>query len=391
MAATSGARSVARCALTTFGDARSASVQSVRSGSNRDREPLIRWKKFRLIPKFHLIMKRLEVIDAMQQIFDDARYSPRTAECYIEWFNRFFRFSKDCPDLPLGERVGQFLSGLNNRSAATQHQALCALAFVCNQALDRQVDFGSFARAQVPRRLPVWMTQDEIPRLFAQMHGITLLMAEVGYGSGLRLREITRLRVKDVDLSQPVITVRQGKGNKDRTTCLPLKLRDKLRWWIDSLHGIWEQDQVRGLAGVDLPDSLVTKYANAGKEFPWQWIFPRKNPYRDPVTGSSRRFHIDPSTLQKAIKPAAQAARIPKFVTVHTLRHSFATHLLENGTDLRRIQLLLGHKDISTTMIYLHCVAGFAAGVRSPLDSLGGKVVPFVAPGIDIAARLATA
>ncbi len=336
-------------------------------------------------------MKRDEVVAAMQKVFTEQRYSRCTVECYTGWLDRFFRFSQTCREVPLGERVGQFLGSLNNRSVSTQHQALCALAFVCNQALDRQVDFGEFARAQVPKRLPVWMTQQEIPRLFQQMRGTTLLMAQVGYGAGLRLREITNLRVKDVDLSQPVITVRQGKGNKDRTTCLPISLVGSLRWWIDQLHEMWEQDRIRGLAGVDLPDSLVSKYPNAGKEFAWQWIFPRRNPYRDPATGIERRFHIDPNTLQKAIKPAAQKARIHKFVKVHTLRHSFATHLLENGTDLRQIQLMLGHKDISTTMIYLHCVAGFAAGVRSPFDTLGSKIVPFTAPLAQIAVHHATA
>ncbi len=337
-------------------------------------------------------MKLDELIHNCTQILRAEHYSYRTEECYLGWVRRFFKFSLSCRDLPLQDRVNKFLGDLApNCAVATQLQALNALAFLCNRALDRPVDFGEFAKAERPKRLPVWLSKDEVQRLLVQMKGTSLTMAATCYGSGLRLMECVRLRVKDVDFDSGLILVREGKGDKDRTTCLPENLADRLRARIDWLEELWRKDRAAGLPGVELPGTLVRKYPNAGKEFAWQWVFPGANPSTDPRSGIVRRHHVHPNTLQKAIKPAALAARIHKPVKVHTLRHSFATHLLEDRTDIRRIQMLLGHEDISTTEIYLHCVSGFAAGVRSPLDTLGGKVVPFTQPPVQIAAHRATA
>ena len=338
-------------------------------------------------------MKKVEIIEACTRFLRDRHYSLQTEKVYLGWVRRFFDFSLSCRHLPLQERANLFLGNMAPQCAvATQDQALNALAFLCNKVLERPVDFGRFTRAQKPQRLPVWLTRAEVQRLLEQMHGTTLTMAETCYGGGLRLMECVRLRVKDVDFGSGLIIVREGKGNKDRTTCLPQNLAEKLAGRIERLKRLWTQDRAANAPGVELPHLLARKYPNAGKEFAWQWVFPGKNLSTDPLSGIVRRHHVHQNTLQKAIKPAAFAADIYKPVKVHALRHSFATHLLEAGTDLRRIQMLLGHEDISTTMIYTHCVAGFAAGVRSPLDTLCDKVVPFVTPApAKIAPQIATA
>lgn len=337
-------------------------------------------------------MKKDEIVELCTRYLRDKHYSLQTEKVYLGWVRRFFDFSRTCPGLPLQDRVNRFLGGMApNCAVATQLQALNALAFLCNKVLCRPVDFGRFATAKVPKRLPVWLTREEVQRLFAQMHGTTLTMGETCYGGGLRLMECARLRIKDVDFGSGLLIVREGKGDKDRTTCLPESLAQTLGARIERLKRLWMQDRGANLPGVELPHLLERKYPNAGKEFGWQWVYPARNLSTDPRTGIVRRHHIHESTLQKAIKPATFAAGIHKPVKVHTLRHSFATHLLESGTDLRRIQMLLGHEDISTTEIYLHCVAGFAAGVRSPLDTLSGKVVQFPPPSHQIAAHSATA
>lgn len=297
--------------------------------------------------------------------------SIRTERAYVGWIRRFIDCSRG-----LGRNVAPemmvraFLESIApDCAASTQNQALNALAFLFNQVLEKPLgDFGDWAKARRPARLPVWLTREEWGRLRAQLNGTAALMADLSYGCGLRLMEVTRLRVKDVDLSGNVIVVRSGKGGKDRVTCLPQTARTQLQIRIEELRGLWMEDRAMNAAGVYLPEGLSRKYPNAGREFPWQWFFPARGFSVDPRTGVKRRHHVSENMLQKAVSRAALAARLTKRVTTHSLRHSFATELLQAGVDIVKIQELLGHAKIETTSIYLHCVPKFAAAVTSPLD-----------------------
>ena len=271
-----------------------------------------------------------------------------------------------------GDDVRKYLSHLavhERVSVATQRQALNAAVFLLREVFRRDPgDLGDFTRAARHRTVPSVLSREECGKLFGEMTGTTRLMAELTYGAGLRLSEMLRLRVKDVDMERLQLAVRAGKGNKDRLTMIPRSLAGQLREHRDRLRALHVKDREAGLPGVVLPEALERKWPTAGEKFEWFWFFPSRNLMRDPRSGLIRRHHVLDATFQKAIREAAVRAKLDKRVTPHTLRHSFATHLLEGGTGIRDLQDLLGHADISTTQIYLHTAKQTGVGIRSPLD-----------------------
>ena len=300
-------------------------------------------------------------------------YSWRTEQTYREWAWRLAHFvGARGLDSASGEDIKGFLSDLAVRgrvSVATQKQALSALVFLFREALGREPgDLSGFELSRRGRRLPTVLSRQECGKLFDALAGTARLMAELMYGSGLRLTELLRLRIKDVDVDRLRLTVRAGKGDKDRMTVLPEKLVEPLRAHRDRVRELYETDRAAGLAGAWLPEALERKYPGAGTSWEWQWLFPSRQVMRDPRSGLRRRHHVLDATFQHAIRHGARAARLNKRVTPHTLRHSFATHLLESGVDIRTLQDLLGHVDATTTQIYTHVMARPGLGVRSPLD-----------------------
>jgi integron integrase len=252
---------------------------------------------------------------------------------------------------------------------ATQSQAFNALLFLFRNVLGQDLDISSMAvRAKQSRRLPVVLSRQEVTALLAQLDGVYRLMARLIYGCGLRLNECLALRVKDVDFAQGCLIVRAGKGDKDRRTVLPESLVEELRRHLQDMRHLYEKDRGNGAPGVALPGALERKYPDAGKEWGWFWVFPARSLSVDPRSQVVRRHHVFPDTLQRQIKNAVRKSGLAKLVSVHTLRHSFATHLLENGYDIRTIQELLGHRNVQTTMIYTHVTSKNRLGVRSPLD-----------------------
>jgi integron integrase len=268
--------------------------------------------------------------------------------------------------------VTEFLTHLardGHVAASTQNQALSALLFLYKEVLKQEIGWlDQVERARKPARLPVVLTPQELRKIFAHLRGTPRLMAGLLYGSGLRLMECVRLRVKDVDFAYARITVRDAKGGKDRVTMLPVNVAAGLERHLRKVKAQHEQDLIEGFGIVHLPHALAGKYPNAAREWSWQYVFPSSRIGTDPRTGARQRHHIAEGLLQAAVKNAVRAARITKPATCHTLRHSFATHLLENGYDIRTVQELLGHKDVSTTMIYTHVLNRPGLGVKSPLD-----------------------
>lgn len=255
-----------------------------------------------------------------------------------------------------------------NVAASTQNQALSALVFLYRNVLEQELELGAFRRAKRPRHLPVVLTRQEVRGLLARLNGTSHLMASLLYGAGMRLMEASRLRVKDIDFEYTQIVVLNAKGAKDRVVPLPRATVVPLREQLARVRALFDEDRAHGLAGVFLPDAPATKYPNAGTEWIWQFVFPSGRVSVDPRSGIVRRHHVHENGLQKAVKAAAVAAAIPKKVSSHSLRHSFATHLLEDGYDIRTVQELLGHNDVSTTMIYTHVLNRGGRGVRRPLD-----------------------
>ncbi len=302
-------------------------------------------------------------------------YSWRTEQTYREWARRFAQYTGHADlSTATGLEVKGFLSELAVRgrvSAATQRQALNSLVFLFREALGRDTgDLTGYEVSRRGRRMPAVLTTAECQRVFEALEGTSRLMAQVMYGGGLRLTEMLRLRVKDLDLDRCQITVRFGKGDKDRLTVVPEKLVESLRAHRDRLRALYDADRANGMAGVWLPEALERKYPGAGTDWAWFWFFPSRNIMRDPHSGLMRRHHVLDATFQHAIRQAVKKARLHKRVTPHTLRHSFATHLLESGADIRTVQDLLGHVDVSTTQVYTHVMKKPGLGVRSPFDSL---------------------
>ncbi|MEW6594822.1 MAG: integron integrase [Thermodesulfobacteriota bacterium] len=312
--------------------------------------------------------------EKMRRVVRLRHLSLATERTYIGWLRQFLVWCGDCATGDLdGAKVTAFLTHLaveKKIAKATQSQAFNALLFLFRNVLGLELDVSSLAvRAKRGQRLPVVLSRQEIAALFAQLDGVYLLMARLIYGCGLRLNECLALRVKDVDFAQGCLIVRAGKGDKDRRTVLPESLVEELQRHLRDVRHLYEQDRSNDTPGVALPGALERKYPNAGKEWGWFWVFPARALSVDPRSQVVRRHHVFPDTLQRQIKNAARRSGLAKQVSVHTLRHSFATHLLENGYDIRTIQELLGHSKLQTTMIYTHVTSKNRLGVRSPLDT----------------------
>ena len=318
----------------------------------------------------------------MSQLLDQTRdrirtlhYRIRTEDSYVLWAKQFILFHRKRHPLEMGEaEVGEFLTYLaveRNVAASTQNQALSAILFLYKVVLDRPLErVEDVLRAKKPHRLPVVFTHEEVRAVLARMQGDKAVMVSLLYGSGLRLMECLRLRVKDVDFGQNHIVVRDGKGQKDRVTVLPGSLVDALRRQVERVVEIHRQDLRDGFGRVYLPFALVKKYPNADREPGWQYLFPASSRAMDPRGGVERRHHQHEAVLQRAVRSAVRMAGVSKPGSCHTFRHSFATHLLENGSDIRTVQELLGHADVRTTMIYTHVLQRGPLGVRNPADLL---------------------
>ena len=326
-------------------------------------------------------MKLAEMLEQVRLTCRMRRLSYHTETCYTGWITRFARHIQTCPPNTREERVRSYLEKLAPRtSASTQNQALNAIVFLYRDVLRQPLgELGKWARAKRPARLPSWLSPDEMRRLLEAMPSVPRLMAQFAYGSGLRLAELLALRIKDIDLDACLITVRGGKGDKDRITCLPRSLVFTLRAYLDRIRVLYDQDRAVGANPVYVPDHLERKYPNAGCEWPWFWLWPAASQSTDPRTRIVRRHHLHEDTLGKALKTARRRIGLSKRVTAHTLRHSFATNLLANGASITQVQELLGHNSVETTQVYLHCIPQFAATITSPLDAmpLASNVVPF--------------
>ncbi|MDQ3818642.1 MAG: integron integrase [Acidobacteriota bacterium] len=325
-------------------------------------------------------MSRLNPSKPKSSLLDQVRhrlrllhYSLRTEEAYVQFIRRFILYhNKRHPNQMGVDEIRAFLSSLaveGKVAASTQNVALSARLFLYREVLGRELEYiDGIERAKSPKRIPTVLTREEVSRVLSHLHGTERLMASLLYGSGLRLMECIRLRVKDVDFGYMQITVRDGKGEKDRRTVLPAPLIEPLKRRFRRIQFLHEEDVECGYGRVLLPYALERKYPNASTEWGWQWVFPGKKLSKDPRSGIVRRHHASEDGLQRAIRRAVKQSGITKRASSHTLRHSFATHLLENGYDIRTIQELLGHLDVSTTMIYTHVLNRGGRGVKSPLD-----------------------
>ena len=316
-----------------------------------------------------------KLLDQVRQAIRTRHYSYMTEKAYVGWIKRFIFFHNKRHPAEMAEaEIAQFLSSLasdSHVSASTQNQALNALLFLYHEVLEKEIGYiAGVVRAKRPSRLPVVLTRQEIKTILSLLCGTDWIMATLLYGAGLRLMECMRLRVKDIDFSSNQITVRSGKGDKDRPTMLPASVKESLRKHLEWVRTRYKSDLESGFDGVSLPYALERKYPNAAREWGWQWVFPASKLYVDRVTGAKKKHHLHESVLQKAVKDAVRKAGISKPAMCHSFRHSFATHLLEDGYDIRTVQELLGHKDVSTTMVYTHVLNRGGRGVNSPADRL---------------------
>ena len=315
------------------------------------------------------------LLDQVRQAIRARHYSRSTEKAYVRWIRLYILFHGKRHPREMGrDEVAHFLSNLASEgqvAASTQNQALSAILFLYRNVLDIRLEWvEGIVRAPAPVRVPVVLTEREVETVLRNLSGAPWLMASLMYGAGLRLMECARLRVKDIDRVRHEITVRNAKGRKDRRTMLPASLCPHLERHIAQVRRQHVRDVERGLGAVELPFALARKYPRAATEWAWQWVFPATRFYTDPETGTTRRHHLHPSMVQRAMKQAVRNSGITKPATCHTLRHSFATHLLENGHDIRTIQELLGHSDVKTTMIYTHVLNRGGRGVQSPLDKI---------------------
>jgi len=314
-----------------------------------------------------------KLLDQVRDAIRLRHYSIRTEQVYTDWIRRFILFHKKRHPGEMSEvEVSQFLTHLareGNVAASTQNQALSALLFLYKEVLNQKIGWlDKVERAKKPPKLPVVLSQEEVRRIFRHLAGVDKLMASLLYGSGLRLMECLRLRVKDIDFQYAQIVVRDGKGGKDRVTMLPVNLAEPLQRHLLRMKTQHDQDLEDGFGTVHLPFALARKFPNAEREWAWQYVFPSSRLSIDPRSGKKQRHHRAEGILQQAIKRAVRASGVAKPASCHTLRHSFATHLLERGSDIRTVQELLGHKDVSTTMIYTHVLNRPGIGVKSPMD-----------------------
>lgn len=315
------------------------------------------------------------IMDQLHEALRSRHYSRRTEKAYCLWVRRFIYFTGMRHPAELGEQeVNAFLTHLavdEKVSASTQNQALAGLLFLYRNVIGRDLGtFGEVVRARKPKRLPVVMTRDEVRAVLGELEGERWLMASLLYGSGLRLMECLRLRVQDIDFERNEITVRNGKGAKDRVTMLPESLKQPLHEQLRHARLVHQHDLADGWGRVVLPDALDRKYPGASADWRWQWVFPQERRWKNTRTREEGRHHVHETVLQRSVKEAVRRSGVAKCVGCHTFRHSFATHLLEAGYDIRTIQELLGHKDVSTTMIYTHVLNKGGRGVKSPVDGL---------------------
>lgn len=327
-------------------------------------------------PKALLPAGESSLFGRMRQALVLRHYSGSTVEAYVGWVKKFALFHRGRHPATMGaEEVAAFLSDLaaaREVSASTQNQALAALLFLYSEVLGQKLEaVTGVVHAKRPSRLPAVMTRGEVALVLSELRGVTYLMASLLYGSGLRLCECVGLRVKDLDFGRGQVWVRRGKGRKDRVTLLPRVLVEALSAHLAAVKRQHAADLRSGAGYVELPNALRTKYPNAAREWSWQWVFPATRTYVDSGTLERRRHHLHETVLQRAVRRAVKAAGLSKAVSCHTFRHSFATHLLESGCDLRTIQKLLGHRDVRTTMVYTHVLNRGPFGVRSPLDEPG--------------------
>ena len=318
-------------------------------------------------------MSKVRLMDQVSNRIQTLHYSIRTEQSYTGWIKRFILFNKKKHPKDMGKlEIEAFLTYLavnRNVSASTQNQALNALLFLYRQVLNVDLPWlEDVTRAKKPTRLPVVLSVNEINAVLVFLDGVRGLVAQLLYGTGMRLMECLRLRVKDIDFERKEILVRQGKGGKDRVTMLPEKIIPILTLHLQRVETLHAQDMADGYGCVYMPFALERKYPNASREWGWQYVFPSSRVSPDPRSTRKARHHLSSQTIQRAIKKAVRLAKINKPASTHTLRHSFATHLLENGYDIRTVQELLGHKDVSTTMIYTHVLNKGGRGVKSPLD-----------------------
>jgi integron integrase len=323
----------------------------------------------------HLNGKNPRLLDQVRNIIRCKHYSIRTEQSYVDWIKRYIFFHDRRHPADLDERhISAFLTHLavdRKVASSTQNQALCALVFLYREVLKKEVgEFQDLIRAKKPHKLPVVFTRKEVKQVLLQLDGINWLMGQLLYGAGLRVMECVRLRVKDVDFGYGQIVVRDGKGKIDRVTMLPELIVEALKRHLLKVKKTHELDLKAGFGAVYLPYALERKYRNANRSWSWQYIFPATRRSIDPRSGIERRHHLSESVPQRAVKNAIRCSGMTKAGSCHSLRHSFATHLLEAGYDIRTVQELLGHKDVSTTMIYTHVLNKGGKGVKSPGDTL---------------------
>jgi integron integrase len=338
-------------------------------------------KVLRIAPRPALRATR--ILGQLRERLRYLHYSLRTEEAYVYWIRYFIRFHGLRHPRELGQpEVEAFLTMLATQrqvSTSTHRQALSALVFLYKEVIDQKLPWlAEIGRPTPHKRIPTVLTPPEVERLLGFLEGDVGLVARLLYGTGMRLREGLRLRVKDIDFERQAIVVREGKGSKDRVVMLPRSLEEPLRNQLRHVHLVWDSDRAAGRSGVSVPHALDMKYPRAGESWPWQWVFPSPKLAIDPRTGVERRHHLHDERLARALKRAVAMAGIEKHVSAHTLRHSFATHLLQAGTDIRTVQELLGHSDVSTTMIYTHVLKIAAGGTGSPLDALASLAAPVI-------------